>query len=101
MSLPLTKSESIDLTTIITPLHRSLLCLVLLLRLGDYIVNSCDFDSYMIIGKLNVFLQIQEFSLRKPTVSSSTSGARFSLHSSKAGLTWLSLRLKLYVLCLI
>jgi hypothetical protein len=40
LRLPLTRSESIELTTIITPRHRSLLNLLLLVRLGDYIVNS-------------------------------------------------------------
>jgi hypothetical protein len=95
MRLPLTRSESIELTTIITPLHRCLLCLMLLVRLGDYIVNSCDIYSDGLIGKLTAFLQLQEFSLRKPTVDSSTSAARLSLHSSKAELVWLSLRLQL------
>jgi hypothetical protein len=42
-----------------------------------------------------------ELILRKPTVASSTSAARLSLHSSKVGLAWLSLRLQLYVLRLI
>jgi hypothetical protein len=52
-----------------------------------------DFYSYRLIGKLTVFLQIQEFSLRKQTpVVSSTSTARFSLPSLKAKLAWLSLR---------
>ncbi len=79
MRLPLTRSESIDLTTIITPLHLSLLCLMLIVRLGDYIVNSCDFYSYRLIGKLTAFLQVQEFIFRKPTVTSSTSDTRPSL----------------------
>ena len=43
MRLPLTRSESIELTTIITPRQWSLLCLLLLVRLGDYIVNVCEF----------------------------------------------------------
>jgi hypothetical protein len=46
------------------------------------------------------FLQLQEFSLRNLPMASSTSAARLSLNSSKAGLTWLSLRLQLYVLIL-
>jgi hypothetical protein len=93
MKLPLTRSESIELTTIITHLRLLHLCLLLQVRLGGYMVNSCDFYSYRLIGKLTAFLQLQKFSLRKPTVASSTSAARLSLHSSKAGLAWLSLRL--------
>ena len=45
-----------------------------------------DFCSYRVIGKLTAFLQVQEFSLRKPTVSSSTSVTRLSLHTSKTEL---------------
>ena len=101
MRLLLTKSESIELTTTITLLTLYHLCLLLLVRLGGYIVNLSDFYSYRLIGKLTAFLQLQEFSLRKPTVASSTSAARLSLHSSKAGLAWLSLRWQLYVLRLI
>jgi hypothetical protein len=65
--------------TIIT-IHRvqSPLCLLLLLRLGGYIVNSLDCYSYRLIGKLTAFLQLQEFSLRNPTVDHSTSAARRS-----------------------
>jgi hypothetical protein len=68
---------------------------------GRLIVRSCDFYSYRIIGKLTAFLQFQEFNLYKPTVTSSTSVARLSLHNSKAGLVWFSLMLHLYVLGLI
>ena len=64
-------------------------------------MNSCDFYSYRLVGKLTAFLQLEEFSLRNVTVDSSTSAARLSLHSSKAGLAWLLIRLQLYVLCLI
>jgi hypothetical protein len=56
---------------------------------------------FRLIGKLTAFLQLQEFTLLNMTVDSSTSAARLSLRSSKAGLVWLSLRLQLYVLCLI
>jgi hypothetical protein len=49
MRLSLTRSESIELTTIITPRQRSPLWHLFLVRLGDYIVNSCDFYSYRII----------------------------------------------------
>jgi hypothetical protein len=63
-------------------------------------VNLSDFYSYRLIGKLTAFLQLQEFSLRNSPVASSTSAARLSLNSSKAGLAWLSLRLQLYVLIL-
>jgi hypothetical protein len=41
---------------------------------------------YRLIGKLTAFLQLQEFSLRKPTVACSTSAARLSLNNSKTKL---------------
>jgi len=47
-------------------------------------VNSGDLYPYRLIGKLTVFLQLQEFNLYKPTVDYSTSTVRFSLHRSKA-----------------
>jgi hypothetical protein len=50
--------------------------------------------------KLTAFLQLQEFSQRKPTVASSTSAARLSLNSSRAKLTWFSLWQQPYVLIL-
>jgi hypothetical protein len=59
---------------------------------GGYIVNLLDFYSYRLIGKLTVFVQLQEFSQVKHTVSCSTCVARCSLNSSKAKLVWLSLR---------
>jgi hypothetical protein len=46
------------------------LCLLLLVRLGGYIVNLSDFYSYSLIGKLTAFLQLQEFSLRNMIVTS-------------------------------
>jgi hypothetical protein len=64
-------------------------------------VNLSDFYSYRIIGKLTVFFQLQEFSFRNQTVDFSTSTARLSFHSSKSGLSWISLRMKVYVLRLI
>jgi hypothetical protein len=101
MRLPLIKQGNIALTT--TTIHRVRhhLCLLLLVRLGGYIVNLSDFYSYRLIGKLTAFLQLQEFSLRNLPVTSSTTAARLSLNSSKAGLAWLSLRRQLYVLRLI
>jgi hypothetical protein len=54
------------------------LCLLLLVRLGGYIVNLCDFYFYKLIGKLTAFLQLQEFSLRIQTVDFSTTAARRS-----------------------
>jgi len=81
MRLPMMKYGNIALTTKITLLTLYHLCLLLLVRLGGYIVNSSDFYSYRLIGKLTVFLQLQEFSLRNMTVDSSTSAARRSLHS--------------------
>ncbi len=54
------------------------LCLLLLVRLGGYIVNLWAFNSYRIIGKLTDFLQFLEFSLRNTTVTSSTTVTRCS-----------------------
>ena len=47
-------------------------------------LNLSDFYSYRLrlIGKLTVFLQIQEFSLMRPTVDSSTTATRHTLLSS-------------------
>jgi hypothetical protein len=50
-------------------------CLLLLVRLGGYIVNLCDFYFYKLIGKLTAFLQLQEFSLHVQTVDYSTTTA--------------------------
>ena len=73
------------------------LCLLLEVRLGGYIANLSDFYSDRLIGKLTAFLQLQEFSLRKPTVTSTTTTAQLYLHRSKTGLVWVSLRRQLYV----
>ena len=68
---------------------------------ADYMVNLSDFYSYRLIGKLTVFFQLQEFSLRKQTqVASSTSVGRFFLLCSNLGLEIFSPRLQLYVLIL-
>ena len=82
MKLLLTKLENIALTiiTILLTLYPS--CLLLLVRLGGYIVNLCDFYSYKLIGKLTAFLQPQEFSLRNITVTSSTITTQSSHDSS-------------------
>jgi len=77
------------------------LCLLLLVRLGGYIVNLCDFYPYRPIGKLTAFLQLQEFSLRILPVDSSTSAARRSPSSLKQGSATSLLRLQLYELILI
>ncbi len=77
MRLFLTKLENIGLTIITILLLLSPLCLLLLVRLGGYIVNLCDFYFYKLIGKLT-FLQLQEFSLRILPVVSSTTAARRS-----------------------
>jgi hypothetical protein len=53
-----------------------------LVRLGGYIVNLCVFYFSKLIGKLTVFLQIQEFSLWNVTVTSFTTVAWCSPHSS-------------------
>jgi hypothetical protein len=91
---------NIVLTTTIGLLTLYHLCLLLLVRLGGYIVNLSDFYSYRLIGKLTAFLQLQEFSLRNLPVASSTSVARLSLNSSNTKLAWLSLRRQLYILIL-
>jgi hypothetical protein len=64
MRLSLTRSESVELTTIITPRQWSLLCLLFAVRLGDYIVNSSDFYSDRLIGKLTVFFATSLLLLR-------------------------------------
>jgi hypothetical protein len=52
-----------------------------------------DFYSYRLIGKLTGSLQLQEFSFRNMIVASSTSAARLSINSSKAGLVMLPRRI--------
>jgi hypothetical protein len=55
---------------------------------AGYIVNLSDFYSYRLIAKLTAFsLQLQEFSQRNPTVTSSTSAAPLSFSRSKGKLT--------------
>jgi hypothetical protein len=49
------KYGNIALTTTITLLTLYHLCLVLLVRLGGYIVNLSDFYTYRLIGKLTAF----------------------------------------------
>ena len=68
-----------------------LLCLLLRVRVGGYIVNLLDFYSYRLIGKLTAFLQLQEFSQRNQPVSF-TFAARLAFNSSKVKLVWLSLK---------
>ena len=79
MKLLLTRSESIDLTIIMTLPARFHSWLLLVVRLGGYIANLSDFYSCRLIGKLTDFLQLQEFSLRNLTVDSSTTSARLFL----------------------
>jgi hypothetical protein len=84
MSLLLTRSGNIALTIIIT-LTLSLLYRRLSVRLGGSIVNLSEFYSYRLIGKLTVFLQLQEFSQRNQTWEhSSTFAARLSLRCLKS-----------------
>ena len=59
------------------------LYLLLIVRQDGYIVTLSDFYSYRLIEKLTAFFQVQEFSQRKPTVTSSTSTVRRSHISSK------------------
>ncbi len=75
MRLPLIKYGNIVLTIITIHRAQSPLCLLLLVRLGGYIVNSVDCYSSRLIGKLTAFLQFQEFSLCNMTVDYSTSSA--------------------------
>ncbi len=77
----LIKYGNIALTTTTDHRIRYHLCLLLLVRVGGYMMNLSDFYAYRLIGKLTAFLQIQEFSLRKHNVSCSTSAARRSLFS--------------------
>jgi hypothetical protein len=72
MRLILTKLENIELTIKTIHLIPSPLYLLLLIRLGGYIVNMCDLYFYKVVGKLTAFLQLQEFNLRNQTVDSST-----------------------------
>jgi hypothetical protein len=83
-------------TLTITTLYH--LCLLLLVRLGGYIVNLSDFYTYRLIGKLTAFLQLQEFSLRNLTVDTSTSAARPSPRCLNRVWATSSPRLPLYVL---
>jgi hypothetical protein len=73
------------------------LYLLLIVRVGGYIVNLLDFYSYRLIGKLTSFLHLQEFSQRNLPVASSTSAARLSFSRSKVKLVWLSTRQQPYV----
>ena len=84
------KYGNIALTIITTPLQQYPLCRRSLVPLGGCIVNSSDYYSYRLIGKLTAFLQLQEFSLRNMTVASSTTVARRSPHSSNPGLATFS-----------
>ena len=81
MRLPLTKLENIELIIITGLLTLSPLCLLLLVRLTGYTVNLCAFDFYNLIGKLTAFLQLQDFSMHNPTVTSSTSSVWCSSRS--------------------
>ncbi len=69
------------------------LCLILLVRPGDYIVTLCAFFFYKLIGKLTAFLQLQEFSLRNMTMVSSTTAARRSppIWNLSVGIIWLKM----------
>jgi hypothetical protein len=81
----LIKYGNIVLTTTVGRRVRYHLCLLLLVRRAGYRVNLSDFYSYRLIGKLTAFLQLQEFSQRNPTVTSSTSAAaRLSFSRSKS-----------------
>ncbi len=75
------------------PPMSSLLCLLLLVRLGGHTVNLCDFYFYMLIGKLTAFSQLQEFSLHNQTVDFSTTVVWCSRTSWNQRLTIFLLRM--------
>jgi hypothetical protein len=93
MRLSMTKLEDITLIIITIPLLLSPLYLILLVRLGGYTVNLCTFYFYKLIGKLTSSLQLQEFSLWNPTVTSSTTNSWCSPHSLNRKSTTSSVRL--------
>jgi hypothetical protein len=63
----------ITILRMLSPLY-----LLLIVRLGDYKVNLCNFYFYKLIGKLTAFLQLQEFSFRIQTVDFSTTATQRS-----------------------
>ena len=67
MRLLLLKLDSIALTIIIVPRTVSPLCLLLLVRLGVYIMNWCAFYSYRLIGKLTAFFAASGVQLAQST----------------------------------
>ena len=69
MKLSLTKSYRPVLIIIIVPLTLFPLCLLLLVPRTVCTVNLCTFYSCRIIGKLTVFLNLQEFSMYKQNTS--------------------------------
>ncbi len=90
--------RSLDETTSLPHLTPPHLCLLQLVRLGGYMVNLWDFDSYRLIGKLTDFLWFQEFNFRNLPVDSSTSVGRSSPKSLNQKSAAPSGRLQFYVL---
>jgi hypothetical protein len=80
MRLSLTRSESIDLTIIITHLTSSHLCLLLLVRLGGYIVNLLDFHSYRLIENLADLVFSSHLKSRVDNILSKVSVLRITLN---------------------
>jgi hypothetical protein len=74
------------------------LFLLLLVRLGVYVMNLRSFFFYRLIGKLTAFLHLQEFSLRDLPVSTSTTSTRRSPHTSSPRSGRSSSRLQHYTL---
>ncbi len=95
MTQLLLKYANIALTTITIRPGVWASCPLLLVRLGGYIVNLCEFYSYSLIGKLTLFLHIQEFCQCNQIVDSSTTTVRFFFLSSNLGLEMFSPRLQL------
>jgi hypothetical protein len=60
----MTKYGNITLITTLTLLTLYQLCLLLIVRLGGYIVNLSDFYSYRFIGQLTSFLQLRHLKNR-------------------------------------
>jgi hypothetical protein len=85
MRLLLTRSESMDLTTTIRLITLYHLCLLLLVRLGGYMVNLSDFYSYRLIGKLTAFFTASGVQFAQP--NSGLLHFLRSVFSSKVGTT--------------
>ena len=96
MRMPLTKYTNTALTTVIVPLTLSSLCLLLLERLGIYIVNMFTFYFLQDHRVTDRSLELQEFSLCNPTTST-IFAVRFFPHSPNPESDTFLPRLQFYV----